>query len=103
MTPEQIATLPDDLLSAKDANDDGQYWDPALLTLAAQRICDLEEQLLRERASRSELADRLRQVADTDAQLMAGIFQPESHDDGCWRRHGRCAVQRGADLLDGGQ
>ena len=47
MTPEQIATLPDDLLSAKDANDDGQYWDPTLLSLASQRICELEEQLLR--------------------------------------------------------
>jgi hypothetical protein len=50
VTPEQIATLPDDLLSAKDANDCGQFWDPALLGLAAQRICDLEEEVVAARA-----------------------------------------------------
>jgi hypothetical protein len=97
MTPEQIATLPDDLLSARHAMDIGAYWNTGLVDLAAERICYLEEQLLKAQA----LAARLREVADTDAQLMAGRFLATAHDETCWRRHGRCAVQRAADLLDG--
>jgi hypothetical protein len=47
MTPEQIATLPDDLLSARHAMDIGAYWNTGLVDLAAERICALEEQLLK--------------------------------------------------------
>jgi len=99
MTPEQRTSLPDDLLAARDLNDLGKMWDPGLLELAAERICALEEQLIKAQA----LAARLREVADTDAQLMAGRFLATAHDETCWRRHGRCAVQRAADLLDGEQ
>ena len=56
MTPEQIATLPDDLLSARHAIDIGAYWNTGLVDLAAERICALEEEVL---ALRQE-ADRLR-------------------------------------------
>ena len=56
MTSEQIATLPDDLLSARHAIDIGAYWNTGLVDLAAERICALEEQVL---ALRQE-ADRLR-------------------------------------------
>lgn len=47
MTPEQIATLPDDLLSARHAIDIGAYWNTGLIDLAAERICDLEEEVLK--------------------------------------------------------
>ena len=53
MTPEQIATLPDDLLSAANWTDSANA---GLLRSAAQRICALEEEVL---ALRQE-ADRLR-------------------------------------------
>ena len=56
MTPEQIATLPDDLISARHAIDIGAYWNTGLVDLAAERICALEEEVL---ALRQE-ADRLR-------------------------------------------
>lgn len=56
MTPEQIATLPDDLSSARHAIDIGAYWNTGLIDLAAERICALEEEVL---ALRQE-ADRLR-------------------------------------------
>jgi len=56
VTPEQIATLPDDLLSARHAIDIGAYWNTGLVDLAAERICALEEEVL---ALRQE-ADRLR-------------------------------------------
>ena len=49
MTPEQIATLPDDLLASGTDLD----------RLAAERICDLEEQLLKlKRAIASQRAHR---------------------------------------------
>lgn len=53
MTPEQIATLPDDLLSAAGWTDSVNA---GLLRSAAERICALEEEVL---ALRQE-ADRLR-------------------------------------------
>ena len=46
MTPEQIATLPDDLLAAASWTDSQTGH---LLKDAAGRICALEEQLLKER------------------------------------------------------
>ncbi|MFM7062553.1 MAG: hypothetical protein ACKO04_03535 [Actinomycetes bacterium] len=46
MTPERAATLPDDLLSARDCAELGKHFDVGLLTLAADRICELEEKVL---------------------------------------------------------
>ena len=56
MTPEQIATLPDDLLSARHAIDIGAYWNTGLVDMAAERICALEEEVLalRSRCEKSE-------------------------------------------------
>ncbi len=50
MTPEQIATLPDDLLAARDAAELGKVFDVGLLSLAADRICELEAEVFRLRA-----------------------------------------------------
>jgi hypothetical protein len=55
VTPEQRATLPDDLLSARHAIDCGAYWNTGLIDLAAERICELEEELLAERKAASTL------------------------------------------------
>jgi hypothetical protein len=57
MTPEQIATLPDDLLSARYAIDIGAYWNTGLVDLAAERICDLEVQVFRLRAELAQLRE----------------------------------------------
>jgi len=50
VTPERIATLPDELLSCADGIECGWTINPtsSLLRDAAQRICDLEQQLLAE-------------------------------------------------------
>jgi len=57
MTPEQIATLPDDLLSARHAMDIGAHWNTGLVDLAAERICDLEVQVFRLRAELVQLRE----------------------------------------------
>lgn len=46
MTPEQISTLPDDLVSARHCIDVGAYWNTGLVDLAAERICELEAEVL---------------------------------------------------------
>ena len=57
MTPEQIATLPDDLLSARHAMDIGAYWNTGLVDLAAERICALEVEVFRLRAELVQLRE----------------------------------------------
>ena len=59
MTPEQIATLPDDLVSARHAIDIGAYWNTGLVDLAAERICALEEQALRDAKAVHELTEQV--------------------------------------------
>ena len=61
MTPEQIATLPDDLLSARHAMDIGAYWNTGLVDLAAERICALEVEVLWLRAELEELREERKQ------------------------------------------
>ena len=50
-------TLPDDLLAARDCVDMGKHYDPAVLTEAADRICELEVQLFRLRAEMAQLRE----------------------------------------------
>ena len=57
MTPEQIATLPDDLLSARHAIGCRAGWDYNLLDLAAERICALEVEVFRLRAELVQLRE----------------------------------------------
>jgi len=57
VTPEQIATLPDDLLSARHAMDIGAYWNTGLVDLAAERICALEVEVFRLRAELAQLRE----------------------------------------------
>jgi hypothetical protein len=53
LTTEQIATLPDDLMAEAELDDLAENFEMrALMRLAAQRICDLEEELI---SARSEL------------------------------------------------
>jgi len=56
VTPEQRTSLPDDLLAARDAAELGKVFDVGLLALAADRICELEAEVL---ALRKD-ADRLK-------------------------------------------
>lgn len=56
-------TLPDDLLAARDCVDMGKDFDPAVLDRAHDRICQLEEQLLKAQGDVNfykERVDRLR-------------------------------------------
>lgn len=55
MTPEQIATLPDDLLERADEFPDETDGVGPLMRAAAQRICDLEVEVFRLRAELSQL------------------------------------------------
>ena len=61
MTPEQIATLPDDLLSARHAMDSGASWNTGLVNRAAERICDLEVEVFRLRAELVQLREERKQ------------------------------------------
>ena len=57
MTPEQIATLPDDLLERADEFPDETDGVGPLMRAAAQRICDLEVQVFRLRAELAQLRE----------------------------------------------
>ena len=50
-------TLPDRLLVAHHCADVGKDFDPAVLTEAADRICELEVQLFRLRAEMAQLRE----------------------------------------------
>ena len=80
-------SLPDDLLSARHAMDIGAYWNTGLVDLAAERICALEEQLIKAQA----LAARLRE--------MAANHVVEPYDDVAIGYIG--GLKDAADLLDG--
>ena len=62
MTPEQIATLPDDLISARHAIDIGAYWNTGLVDLAAERICALEEQAVRDAKAVHDLTELVKEL-----------------------------------------
>ena len=51
-------TLPDRLLDAHHCADVGKHYDPAVLTEAADRICELEVQLLRLRTEMAQLREK---------------------------------------------
>lgn len=62
---DDFVSLPDDLMAARAAMDIGTYWDPAVIDRAHDRICELEEQAMRDRhavASLTEHVKTLRQA-----------------------------------------
>jgi len=62
VTPEQRTSLPDDLLAARDAAELGKVFDVGLLSLAADRICALEEELVRARGDAAFHAERVQKL-----------------------------------------
>jgi len=59
MTPEEIATLPDDLLSAAGWTDSANA---RLLRSAAERICALEEQAVRDAKAVNDLTELIKEL-----------------------------------------